>query len=80
MLLWQKSWSSQLGPMVSQFEEKDDTVSFILYIVGTDPVTKHEVAVSTRTMYRFRDDKVVEVWQEDPAAVEAAVRATGEWI
>jgi hypothetical protein len=66
--------------MVSGFDEQDDTVSFVLYIVGVDPVTRHEVAVSTRTTYRFRDDAVVEVWQENPAAVEAAVRATGEWI
>ena len=63
--------------MVTAFEEDDDVVSFVLYIVGTDPVTKHEVSVSTRTRYRFDADKVVEVWQEDPAAVENAVRAAG---
>ena len=63
--------------MVTRFEEQDDLVSFVLYLVGTDPITGHEVSVSTRTEYRFRDDKVVEVWQENPAAVEAAVRAAG---
>lgn len=63
--------------MVSGFEEEGDVVSFVLYIVGTDPVTGHEVSVSTRTRYRFSDGKVVEVWQENPAAVEEAVRAAG---
>jgi hypothetical protein len=63
--------------MVTSFEEDDDKVTFVLYIVGTDPVTGHEVSVSTRTRYRFRDDQVVEVWQENPAAVEDAVRAAG---
>jgi predicted SnoaL-like aldol condensation-catalyzing enzyme len=63
--------------LVTRFEENGDTVSFVLYIVGTDPSTGHEVSVSTRTDYRFLDDKVVEVWQEDPAAVENAVRAAG---
>jgi len=63
--------------MVSRFEEEGDDVSFVLYIVGTDPITKHEVSVSTRTKYRFEDGEVVEVWQENPAAVEDAVRAAG---
>ena len=63
--------------MVTRFEEADDLVSFVLYLVGTDPVTGHEASVSTRTEYRFVDDMVVEVWQENPAAVEAAVRAAG---
>ena len=63
--------------LVTRFEEEDDDVSFVLYIVGTDPTTGHEVSVSTRTEYRFLDDKVIEVWQEDPAAVENAVRAAG---
>jgi hypothetical protein len=63
--------------LVTRFEEDADKVSFVLYIVGTDPVTRHEVAVSTRTQYRFLNDRVVEVWQEDPAALEAAVRAAG---
>ena len=63
--------------MVTRFEEEGDTVSFVLYIVGTDPITGHEVSVSTRTDYRFDGDKVVEVWQENPAAVENAVRAAG---
>lgn len=63
--------------LVKRFEEEDDNVSFVLYIVGTDPTTGHEVSVSTRTEYRFLDDKVIEVWQEDPAAVENAVRAAG---
>ena len=63
--------------LVTRFEEEDDDVSFVLYIVGTDPITGHEVSVSTRTQYRFSGDKVIEVWQEDPAAVESAVRAAG---
>jgi len=63
--------------LVTRFEEDDDKVSFVLYIVGTDPITGHEVSVSTRTDYRFLDDKVIEAWQEDPAAVESAVRAAG---
>lgn len=63
--------------LVTHFEEEDDDVSFVLHIVGTDPITGHEVSVSTRTKYRFLDDKVIEVWQEDPAAVENAVRAAG---
>lgn len=63
--------------MVSNFEEDDDVTSFVLYIVGTDPTTGHEVSVSTQTKYRFVGDKVVEVWQENPAALEAAVRAAG---
>lgn len=62
---------------VTRFEETGDDVSFVLYIVGTDPITGHEVSVSTRTEYRFVDDKVVEVWQENPGAVENAVRAAG---
>lgn len=63
--------------MVTQFEETGDNVSFVLYIVGKDPATGHEVSVSTRTEYRFEDDEVVEVWQENPAALEQAVRAAG---
>lgn len=63
--------------MVSRFEEDGDKVSFVLYVVGTDPVSGHEVSVSTRTEYRFEGDKVVEIWQENPAAVESAVRAAG---
>ncbi len=63
--------------LVSDFTEDGDDVSFVLYIVGTDPVTKHEVSVSTRTQYRFRDDKVVEIWQDNAAGVENAVRAAG---
>jgi hypothetical protein len=63
--------------MVTRFEEDGDDVSFVLYIVGTDPITGHEVSVSTRTQYRFLGDKVVEVWQENPEAVENAVRAAG---
>jgi hypothetical protein len=62
---------------VTRFEEADDKVSFVLYILGTDPVTGHEVSVSTRTEYRFAGDEVVEVWQEDPASIENAVRAAG---
>ena len=61
--------------MVSQFVEDGDNVSFVLYVVGTDPVTGHEVSVSTRTEYRFSGDKVVEVWQENSEAIESAVRA-----
>ena len=63
--------------MVTRFEEDGDKVSFVLYIVGIDPVSSHEVSVSTRTEYRFEGDKVVEIWQENPAAVENAVRAAG---
>lgn len=62
---------------VEEFEEDGDDVSFVLYIVGRDPVTGHEVSVGTRTTYRFGDGKVVEVWQEDPSQVEQAVRAAG---
>jgi predicted SnoaL-like aldol condensation-catalyzing enzyme len=63
--------------MVSNFAEVGDKVSFILYIVGTDPATKHEVSVSTRTEYRFVDGKVVEVWQENPEGIEETVLAAG---
>lgn len=63
--------------MVTQFREEGDNVSFVLYIVGKDPTTGHEVSVSTRTEYRFENDEVVEVWQENPAALEQAVRAAG---
>lgn len=63
--------------MVTQFKEEGDHVSFVLYIVGTDPVTGHEVSVSTQTEYRFDGDHVAEVWQENPEALEAAVRAAG---
>jgi hypothetical protein len=62
---------------VQEFDEDGDDVSFVLYIAGKDPVTGHEVSVGTRTKYRFRDDEVVEVWQEDPSQVEQAVRAAG---
>ncbi len=62
---------------VAEFTEDGDTVSFVLFIVGTDPATGHQVAVSTRTEYRFEGDHVVEVWQEDPSQVEQAVRAAG---
>lgn len=63
--------------MVTQFTEDGDDVSFVLYIVGRDPITGHEVSVSTKTEYRFEGDRVVEVWQENPEALEAAVRAAG---
>ncbi len=63
--------------MVTKFKEEDDKVEFVLYIVGTDPITRHEVSVSTKTVYRFDGDSVVEVWQENPSAVENAVRAAG---
>ncbi len=63
--------------LVSDFTEDGDEVSFVLYIVGVDPVTKHEVSVSTRTRYRFRGDQVVEIWQDNAAGVENAVRAAG---
>jgi ketosteroid isomerase-like protein len=62
---------------VEEFKEDGDDVSFVLRIAGTDPVTRHEVSVSTRTSYRFRGGKVVEVWQENPSQVEQAVRAAG---
>ncbi len=63
--------------LVTSFSEDGDVVSFVLYLVGVDPVTGHEAAVSTPTHYRFSGDKVVEIWQEDPAGVENAVRAAG---
>ncbi len=63
--------------MVSHFDEDDDVVSFVLYVVGTDPITGHEVSLSTRTKYRFDGDRVVEIWQDNPASVEDAVRAMG---
>lgn len=63
--------------LVSDYKEDGDNVSFILYIVGTDPITGHAAAVSTRTEYGFRGDKVAIVRQEDPAGVENAVRAAG---
>lgn len=63
--------------LVSDLDEEGDDVSFTLYIVGTDPATHHQVSVSTRTRYRFQGDKVVEIWQENPAGVEDAVRAAG---
>jgi hypothetical protein len=63
--------------IVSDFEEDGDDVSFVLYLVGVDPVTGHEATVSTRTHYRFSGGKVVEIRQEDPAGVENAVRAAG---
>lgn len=62
---------------VTEFTEDGDEVSFVLVIRGTDPATEHEVSVSTRTTYRFEDDHVVEVWQENPLQVEQAVRAAG---
>ncbi len=62
---------------VAEFRDDGDTVSFVLVIVGTDPATGHQVAVGTRTRYRFEDDLVVEVWQDDPSQVEQAVRAAG---
>jgi predicted SnoaL-like aldol condensation-catalyzing enzyme len=62
---------------VEDFVADGDVVSFVLYIRGKDPVTGHEVSVGTRTRYRFEDDEVVEVWQEDPSQVEQAVRAAG---
>lgn len=62
---------------VTEFTEDGDTVSFVLIIGGKDPATGHEVSVSTRTTYRFEDDHVVEVWQENPSQVEQAVRAAG---
>ncbi len=62
---------------VTEFAEDGDQVSFVLVIRGTDPATQHEVSVSTRTTYRFEDDHVVEVWQDNPSQVEQAVRAAG---
>lgn len=63
--------------MVSDFHESNDEVTFVLQVVGTDPKTGHEVSLSTETRYRFVEDQVVEVWQDNPAAVEEAVRAAG---
>ena len=62
---------------VEEFESDGDVVSFVLHIHAEDPITGHAVAVGTRTYYRFGDDKVVEVWQDDPSQTEQAVRATG---
>ena len=63
--------------LVSDVDEEGDVVSFVLYLVGRDPVTGHDAAVSTPTHYRFSGDEVVEIWQEDPAGIENAVRAAG---
>jgi hypothetical protein len=63
--------------LVSEFEEDGDDVSFVLRIVGTDPVSGHEVSVSTRTNYRFRGELVSEIHQENAAGVERAMRAAG---
>lgn len=63
--------------LVTDFVEDGDVVSFVLYIVGTDPVTRHEVSVSTETRYRFEGNRVVEIWQDNAAGVENAVRAAG---
>ena len=64
--------------MVTQFDESNEVRKFPrVYIVGKDPRTGLEVSVSTRTEYRFENDEVVEVWQENPAALEQAVRAAG---
>lgn len=59
---------------VSDFEEDGDNVSFVMTIssAGDDAA-----AVNSRTTYRFRDDKVVDVWQEDPTKLETIVRAAG---
>jgi hypothetical protein len=62
---------------VSEFDEDGDDVSFVLRIVGTDPLSGHEVAVSTRTNYRFRGELVSEIRQENAAGVERAMRAAG---
>jgi predicted SnoaL-like aldol condensation-catalyzing enzyme len=62
---------------VEEFEADGDVVSFVLHIHGEDPVTGHTVTVGTRTYYRFADDHVVEVWQDDPSQTEQAVRAMG---
>ena len=63
--------------LVSDFVEDGDDVSFVLNIVGTDPATGQGVSVSTRTTYRFRDDLVSEIWQDNASGVENAVRAAG---
>jgi hypothetical protein len=63
--------------LVTEFEENGDDVSFVLRIVGTDPVSGHEVSVGTRTDYRFRGDLVSEIRQENPDGVERAMRAAG---
>lgn len=62
---------------VEDFEVDGDVVSFKLHIYGQDPITGHTVTVGTRTHYRFEDDEVVEVWQDDPSQTEEAVRAMG---
>ena len=62
---------------VEDLESDGDTVSFVLHIHAEDPITGHTVSVGTRTFYRFDEDEVVEVWQDDPSQTEQAVRAMG---
>lgn len=62
---------------VSDFTEEGDLVSFVMSIVASDTDSSDQVTVNTRTTYRFRGDKVIDVWQEDPAGLEDAVRAAG---
>ena len=59
---------------VSDFSEEGDDVSFSMAIRSTDDATS---SVDSRTTYRFRDDKVIDVWQEDPSNLEVIVRAAG---
>ena len=59
---------------VSDFTEDGDDVSFVMTISATDG---ESAGVDSRTTYRFRGDKVVDVWQEDPRKLEVIVRAAG---
>lgn len=59
---------------VSDFTEEGDDVSFLMTIGSADDDTQ---SVASRTTYRFRDDKVVDVWQEDSTNLEVIVRAAG---
>ena len=59
---------------MSDFTEEGDDVSFLMTITSSDDPN---ASVGTRTTYRFRDDKVIDVWQEDPSKLEVIVRAAG---
>ena len=64
-------------PTVSDFTEVDDDVTFTMAISGSDPDSSGRVTVDSRTTYRFRDDKVIDVWQERPQGLSDAVQMAG---